>query len=407
MFENIGKNTNWPIRCLSFFLAINKEHWIDIDDLETYKLLGVTSRGQGVQIKRIVTGSELRMRKYQVASANQLMWCKVDTKNGAFSITRDMHKGSMVSPNMCLADIDMTKCIPDFLQLFFQLPVVYEGLTASSLGTTNRQYLKPTELLDVVKLHLPSLPEQRRIVAKAGEILSRMKKAQKLKALIIQEIDSLVDTKLKQIVLEVEKKKLWEFGPIPEYAEVNPSRKGQIDLLPDTFVSFVPMSAVDGITGKITEKHVKEYYKVSKGYTWFKGGDVIFARITPCMENGKSAIAINLENNHGFGSTEFHVLRPGSKILAEWLHILVRSKDFRRDAKSHFKGTAGQQRVPQSFLEQKVIPVPSISKQKELISYFKQIKEKVADINKLEHEITIKSNALLPSILDKAFKGEL
>ena len=127
MFENIGKNTNWPIRCLSFFLAINKEHWIDIDDLETYKLLGVTSRGQGVQIKRIVTGSELRMRKYQVASANQLMWCKVDTKNGAFSITRDMHKGSMVSPNMCLADIDMTKCIPDFLQLFFQLPVEWHS----------------------------------------------------------------------------------------------------------------------------------------------------------------------------------------------------------------------------------------------------------------------------------------
>ena len=113
------------------------------------------------------------------------------------------------------------------------------------------------------------------------------------------------------------------------------------------------MSALDDVTGTIAHPQPRPYQEVSKGYTWFMDGDVIFARITPCMENGKSALAKKLFNGVGFGSTEFHVIRPGNKILGEWIHFLTRSKEFRNDAASRFKGTAGQQRVPQSFLEKK------------------------------------------------------
>jgi type I restriction enzyme S subunit len=152
---------------------------------------------------------------------------------------------------------------------------------------------------------------------------------------------------------------------------------------------------------------MRTFAEVAKGYTWFLDGDVIFARITPCMQNGKAALAKNLMNAVGFGSTEFHVIRPSSKVTGEWLHALVRHKSFRDDAAAHFKGTAGQQRVPQSFLEQRVIPVPPISEQRRIVVYLDDLQAKVDALKKLQTETAAELDAMLPSILDKAFKGEL
>src|SRR5206468_2960623 len=147
----------------------------------------------------------------------------------------------------------------------------------------------------------------------------------------------------------------WEMKRLSDVAEVNPSRLGNVKLKPSDKVSFVPMKAVDDVTGKIAWPETREFHEVAKGYTWFVNGDVIFARITPCMQNGKSAYAQNLMNGVGFGSTEFHVMRPRENVCGEWIYYLVRHKAFRDDAAEHFKGTAGQQRVPRRFLEEQLI----------------------------------------------------
>src|SRR5690606_38553705 len=98
----------------------------------------------------------------------------------------------------------------------------------------------------------------------------------------------------------------------------------------DTEVSFVPMAAVDEVFGRITEAEVRRYRDVRRGFTPFVNGDILFAKITPSMENGKAAIASDLVNGIGFGSTEFHVLRPGPLVLPEWIFALIRRPDFLR-----------------------------------------------------------------------------
>jgi len=123
--------------------------------------------------------------------------------------------------------------------------------------------------------------------------------------------------------------------------------------------------------------------------------------------NGKAAIAQNLVNGTAFGSTEFHVIRPGPKLTAEWLHALIRHKAFRDDAETHFKGTAGQQRVPRSFLEQKSIPVPPLIEQRRLVAELDALKAPVNVLKHLQAETTSELDALLPSILQRAFRGEL
>ena len=113
----------------------------------------------------------------------------------------------------------------------------------------------------------------------------------------------------------------------------------------DDRVTFVPMDAVSDKYGTIK---YREFRPASEraGYTSFKENDLIWAKITPCMENGKSAVATDLQHGLGFGSTEFHVFRPISSALdVRYLHAILRLRYVRDHAKLHFSGAAGQQRV--------------------------------------------------------------
>lgn len=110
------------------------------------------------------------------------------------------------------------------------------------------------------------------------------------------------------------------------------------------------------------------FSEVKKGYTAFVDHDVIFAKVSPCMQNGKHAVATGLRNGLGFGSTEFHVVRPGSRLLPAWIHHFLRTQDTLDAAKKTFNGAVGLQRVPPAFLENLVLPVPGIDDQKQVIA---------------------------------------
>ena len=119
----------------------------------------------------------------------------------------------------------------------------------------------------------------------------------------------------------------WTEATLSELVELNP--KHDVKLPGDTLISFVPMSAVDDVDSVIKEHGSRPLAAVKKGYTHFAEEDVIFAKITPCMENGKAAIAPELVNGIGFGSTELHVLRPRPELLPEYLWLFLRQASFR------------------------------------------------------------------------------
>jgi type I restriction enzyme S subunit len=93
------------------------------------------------------------------------------------------------------------------------------------------------------------------------------------------------------------------------------------------------------------------------------------------MENGKSAIATGLLKGYGYGSTEYHVIRKRTEsILIEYIYYLLRLKLIRNAAAAHFTGSAGQQRVPKAFLENLIVPVPTINEQKKIITKLNNLK---------------------------------
>ena len=135
--------------------------------------------------------------------------------------------------------------------------------------------------------------------------------------------------------------------------------------------SFVPMENVDEVMGAVATVSCEPFSKVKKGYTYFEDGDVIFAKITPCMQNGKHAVLSGLIDGFGFGSTEFHVIRPGEEITSEWIHFSLRRKETLNAAMKTFTGAVGQQRVPESFLEELEIPLPHPDIQNRIVELIK------------------------------------
>ena len=158
---------------------------------------------------------------------------------------------------------------------------------------------------------------------------------------------------------------------LADCCDINP-RRSHITLKDSEYVSFVPMPSVseDGHLQNVADE---EYGKVKKGFTYFENNDVLFAKITPCMENGKGAVATNLTNGIGMGSTEFHVLRPIDGVSNPyWLLCLTRMKIFRKLAEKNMSGTGGQKRVGVAFLENFMIGLPPIDKQNAFESIYKQ-----------------------------------
>ena len=130
---------------------------------------------------------------------------------------------------------------------------------------------------------------------------------------------------------------------------------------------------VEEETGRVDISITRLYSEVKKGYTPFMDGDIIFAKITPCMENGKIAILRGLRNGVGFGSTEFHVLRVRDNVCKEFIFYHLMNKDFREKAQSYMRGSAGQQRVPSDFLDQTIMLLPPLSEQQKIASILSKV----------------------------------
>jgi type I restriction enzyme, S subunit len=150
-----------------------------------------------------------------------------------------------------------------------------------------------------------------------------------------------------------------------DIAEINPPTRFP-GLARDTLVSFVPMDAVSDIFGEIANRQTRSIAEAGS-YTTFQTNDVIWAKITPCMENGKSAVADELVEGVGYGSTEFHVFRRRTpNIVPQFLHHLLRLKTVRQHARLNFTGSSGHQRVDEEFFQRMEIPFPPVKVQKRI-----------------------------------------
>ncbi len=281
----------------------------------------------------------------------------------------------------------------------------------------DKGYARHFQLLEKELFPFPPLETQQAIVSKIEELFSELdegiedlKTAQlQLKTYRQSVLKYAFEGKLtNKKVKEGELPKGWNKTQIKNVALINPKLPNKELIAKETEVQFLPMKLVEAIINKIHLTEIRKFEEVLKGsYTPFINSDVVFAKVTPCMENGKIAIVEKLKNGIGFGSSEFHIVRVGEKILNKYIFYFLIQNGFRNEAANEMTGAVGLRRVPKQFIENYFIPLPPIEEQLQIVQ---EIESRLSVADKMEESIgqsLQQAEALRQSILKKAFSGEL
>jgi len=198
----------------------------------------------------------------------------------------------------------------------------------------------------------------------------------------------------------------WLYADLKTIAKINP-KFDRTKYSDELGVSFIPMKRVSELTGDVDLSETRKFGKVKKGYTPFQDGDIIFAKITPCMENGKVAILSRLSNGIGFGSTEFHVLRLPKFMPRKYLFYYLIQEGFRKNAKRNMTGSVGQKRVPTDYLKQIEIPFPPLPEQHRIVTKIEELFTKLdAGVEALK-QAQAQLKRYRQSVLKSAMEGRL
>lgn len=189
----------------------------------------------------------------------------------------------------------------------------------------------------------------------------------------------------------------WPMVKLGDVANINPPAPQHLPH--DTIVSFLPMKNVSEDGSLVLDEC--PYNGTKKGYTSLKKQDIIVAKITPCFENKKIAIA-HIPNKYGFGSTEFHVIRCSEKLNNRFAFYFLRQDRINKLGQEYMTGSAGQKRIPQTFLKDLLIPLPPLSEQKRIAA----ILDKAYDVCQLRRHALKKLDVLGEAIFHDMFKSK-
>ena len=325
--------------------------YIGLEHLDTGNL-HVDRWGSSVPLK----GEKLIMRKGDVLLGKRNAYLRraaVAPHDGIFSA-----HGMGLQPREDVVD-------KDFFPLFIASDYFFDEAIRISVGS-----LSPTiNWRDIrsVEFELPNMEKQREL----AKVLWAMDATKRSYQHLLLKTDELVKAQFVEMFGKPgSDTKGWGLTTLGNCCELNPRRPR--DMNDEVEYSFVAMPSVSE-KGIIDTSILRPYSEICKGFTYFAENDVLFAKITPCMENGKGGVAEGLKNGAGFGSTEFHVLRPIiGKSNPYWLYIITMFSKFRCDAEKVMTGTGGQRRVPIAYLDQYPISLPPIKLQEQFENFVRQ-----------------------------------
>jgi type I restriction enzyme M protein len=273
--------------------------------------------------------------------------------------------------------------------LLVYLRPIFENLVPS--GSKYKEI--NTKTIGEYAIPLPPLDIQQQIITECEAVDAEAAAAQTNINTAQQAIESAVSNVL---IGNYPKKKLGD----AHISLINPSKVEIRQIDGETLVSFVEMAAVGG-SGFITNMVDRPLKELRKGsYTYFAENDIILAKITPCMENGKCAVAKGLTNGLGMGSSEFHVIRANPKnVLPKYLFALLNRQPIRSEAEKAMTGASGHRRVPASFYGNLQIPIPPIAEQKRLVAAIETIEQRIAADRSIIAEAPAKKQTVMQRYL--------
>jgi type I restriction enzyme, S subunit len=380
---------NWQEYKLGSFLKRQYDS-VQVDNFEKYKRITIRSKGQGIELRDEVSGIEIGTKNQFKVKHNQFLLSKIDALNGAFGIVPETCDGGIITGNFWTYDLDETILLKEYLNLLCLKQVFTKFSLAASEGTTNRKYLREDKFLNL-PITLPTTDEQKTIVEKVEKVKSRLETINSIRTEQAKDINNLLFSKYTDLIESSDWLPMKEVAPIIRRPVVLKDEA----LYPELGIRCFGKGTFHkpALTG--TEVATKKIFQI-------KTGDLVFSNVFAW--EGGIAVAKE-EDNDRYGSHRFiSCVANKEKALAEFLCYHFLSQKGLEDINACSPGGAGRNKtLGLDKLMKILVPVPSIDLQKEFVELLEKTNAIKEHHKQTEQELT----ELMPSLLDKAFKGEL
>ncbi len=385
-FNECYSPLDWPITPLERVISHRKE-FIQIDDLSSYKRCRVQVDAKGILLRDIVSGLEVKTKKQQVCKTGDFLVAEIDAKVGGYGIVPQELEGAIVSSHYFLYEIDESVLDRDFLDFYIRIPTFREQV--ASQGSTNYAAIRPHHVLEY-KMPLPPLQEQRRIVGRIEELVAKVEEARGLRAIAQKKLKSFVSATHIHLAAD----RIVELGQVIELDEKR-------EIIKDSH--GYPQVGVRGFGGGLFAKEsVLASETKYKHFNQLYEGAIVLSQV----KGWEGAIASCPQNLADlYVSPEYRTFRcVQGESIPDYMASLVTTPWFWSQLKDLTRGMGGRRERtrPELFLKMQ-LPMPTIEQQVQAIQSFKRL----TPLKQLQAQTETELNALIPAILDKAFKGEL
>jgi type I restriction enzyme S subunit len=396
--------TLWPRESLSSAIQQRKE-FIQIDDLDDYKRCRVQLHAEGIVLRDTVSGAEIKTKKQQVCKAGDFLVAEIDAKVGGFGIVPDELDGAIVSSHYFLFEVNERKLDRRFLDFFIRTPEFKNQVMAQ--GSTNYAAIRPADVLEY-KVSLPPLPEQCRIVARIEELAAKISEAQGLRQNAEVEAEALYNAKLHSAyTLLAAQYGLARLDQLIVDAVYGSSEK----CYPERVDAAIPVLRIPNLASERIRFGELKYAQLSQpdqARLLVKFGDLLVVRTNGSLDLvGRSAVVNDLPEPMAFASYLIRLRFDEARILPEYAQRMLRHLRTAGELIDFARTTAGQYNVSLGRLRLAEIPVPPLSEQHRIVAELDAMQAQVDALKRLQAETAAELDAMLPSILDKAFNGNL
>lgn len=393
----------WPKVKLREVLAHYQEY-IDAPEPKTYPKLSVKLYGKGVVLDAPADGTALKMKRHQLAKAGQVILSEIWGKKGAIGFVPPAGAGALCTSHFFLFDVREDKLHRRWLQAIFDANYLQEQLDADAKGTTGYAAVRPKTLL-ACEIPLPPLDEQRRIVARIESLTAKVEEARGLRSDSAEEVVALYGRRIAEIFSK-QQGDSWVTETLGEYVVADcygTSEKTNDD---QTGTPILRMGNIQD--GRLLPRPLKYLHIPTKEREklLLKEGDILVNRTNSAELVGKCAV-FNLEGDYGFASyiirLRLDLARANPRLVAAYINSPI-GRAYMFDER---KQMTGQANVNATTLKKLPLPLPHRNVQERFVAELDALQAKLDAVKALQVETAAETDAMLPTILDKAFKGEL
>ena len=381
---------------------------IDVVTGTLYRTLGIRWWGEGAYERESIDGSQTAAKTLSIVREGDLIINKIWVRHGSIAIVGKEVDGCAASGEFPTFELDTSQIFPRWLYWFTKSASFWDKCAQLSQGTSGKNRIKP-ELFLTIEIPLPPLDEQRRIVARIEELAAKVEEARGLRRQSAEKAEALIKSARRQIIGTIpganwvhlsKYVKEIENGKSPS-CESRPATDNEWGVVKVGCVSFGTFEPLENkaLPPTINPDPVCEIQR----------GDFLMSRANTTQLVGACTIVKKTRSKLLLSDKIFRfVFNKNEPIDINYLDHVLKSPALRLQIEHQATGTSlTMKNISKEKVLRLMIPLHSLPEQRRIVAYLDNLQAKVDALKRLQTETAAELDALLPSILDKAFKGEL